>query len=682
MQQYGENIQEELMSSHYARHHLKTKEAVTYVPIDQATPETYKNLGFKCGLEIHQQLATREKLFCRCPAGVYHDFEDYNAEILRHMRPTLSELGEYDGTALMEFKTRKNIYYRIKNETACTYDIDDTPPFPLNREALRFSLEIAHMLKLNIVGEVHIIRKQYLDGSIPTGFQRTAIIGLEGEIDLPEKKIRIIQMSLEEDSCREVSDIGHDRVYATDRLGIPLIEMVTYPDMVTPFEAEEAGQYLRYLARSSCRVRTGIGAARQDVNVSVTGGTRIEIKGVAHTKWIPRLTHNEAFRQWALLQIRDKLSTKVPDPDRWEITHTKLKGNAYGLRRDPEGELIGVNLPGFEGILSYFTQPGQAFINEISGRLKVIPCLGQPNLLHSEAMEGDMGEDGRFIPKGIPEELLQELRKILNPGPEDAQILFLAPKEDVQTALETIGERCRMAFTGVPEETRKALPDGTTIFERVLPGPDRMYPDTDSAPIPLPEDLIIETGKNLPPTPAEQTAVLTDSKVPQDLHHFIQRRNLFPLLRELSEKFGFTIRYSAVLIGNIFKGVNRAYANFTIDKLLLICQMVKERVRTEEQHKSNESHELLKLLIPRAAKNSWGGSDQLSTDFPQLTIEEVSGEIEELIKAFTPNKKDPGAKIRWIMGKIAPKAAGRVPLSELMAYISSVVEKEEGHDHS
>jgi glutamyl-tRNA(Gln) amidotransferase subunit E len=614
------------MSSHYARHHLKTKEAVTYVPIYQATPETYKKLGFKCGLEIHQQLATKEKLFCRCPVGIYHDFEDYNAEILRHMRPTLSELGEYDGTALMEFKTRKNIYYRIKNETACTYDIDDTPPFPLNREALRFSLEIAHMLKLNIVGEVHIIRKQYLDGSIPTGFQRTAIIGLEGEIDLPEKKIRIIQMSLEEDSCREVSDIGHDRVYSTDRLGTPLIEMVTYPDMLTPFEAKEAGQYLRYLTRSSCRVRTGIGAARQDVNVSVTGGTRIEIKGVAHTKWIPRLTHNEAFRQWALLQIRDTLSTRIPDPDRWKITHTKIEGNAHGLRRDTEGELIGVNLPGFEGILSYFTQPGRAFINEISGRLKVIPCLGQPNLLHSEAMEGDMGEDGGFIPKGIPDELLKELRKILNPGPEDAQIVFFTPREDMQTALETIGERCRMAFTGVPEETRKALPDGTTIFERVL-----------------------------------------------------QRKNLFPLLQELSEKFGFTIRSGAILIGNIFKGVNRAYANFTIDKLLLLCQMVKDPVHTEGQDKSND---LLKLLIPRAAKNSWNRSDQLGTDFPHLTIEEVSGEIEELIKAFTSNKKDPGAKIRWIMGKIAPKAAGRVPLAELMAYISSVVEKEEGHDHS
>ena len=100
------------------------------------------------------------------------------------MRPTLSELGEYDGTALMEFRTRKNIIYRIKNETACTYEVDDTPPFPLNMEALDISIEIALLSKMKVVGEVHITRKQYLDGSIPTGFQRTAIVGVEGEIEL------------------------------------------------------------------------------------------------------------------------------------------------------------------------------------------------------------------------------------------------------------------------------------------------------------------------------------------------------------------------------------------------------------------------------------------------------------------------------------------------------------------
>jgi len=135
-----------------------TKKNVEYVKRCDATETTYQKIGFKSGLEVHQQLKTDEKLFCRCKAGVFHDFDDYDAEIVRHMRPTLSELGEYDGTALMEFRTRKNITYRINNETA-----------------LEKAIKISLMMKQNVVGELHITRKQYLDGSIPTGFQRTAL---------------------------------------------------------------------------------------------------------------------------------------------------------------------------------------------------------------------------------------------------------------------------------------------------------------------------------------------------------------------------------------------------------------------------------------------------------------------------------------------------------------------------
>ncbi|MCK5774925.1 MAG: hypothetical protein KAH25_02055, partial [Bacteroidales bacterium] len=198
-----------------------TKKAIGYVKRKQAKQKDYDRIGFMSGLEVHQQLLTKEKLFCHCPAGKFNKHEDFDAEIIRHMRPTLSELGEYDGTALMEFRTRKNIVYRIKNETTCTYEIDDTPPFPINKEALEIGLEISLLSKFSIVGEVHIIRKQYLDGSIPAGFQRTAILGVNGEIPLKNKKVGLIQLSIEEDSCREISDIGHTRVYKTDRLGMP-----------------------------------------------------------------------------------------------------------------------------------------------------------------------------------------------------------------------------------------------------------------------------------------------------------------------------------------------------------------------------------------------------------------------------------------------------------------------------
>ncbi|OQX79726.1 MAG: hypothetical protein B6D64_04310, partial [Bacteroidetes bacterium 4484_276] len=169
------------------RNYEDTKKQIGYVSRKKAVQKDYDRIGFMSGLEVHQQLLTKKKLFCNCPAGAYNKSDDYDAELIRHMRPTLSELGEYDGTALMEFKTKKEIIYRIKNATTCTYEVDDTPPFPLNREALDIAIEISLLSKQNIVGEVHITRKQYLDGSIPTGFQRTAIIGVEGEIQLKHK---------------------------------------------------------------------------------------------------------------------------------------------------------------------------------------------------------------------------------------------------------------------------------------------------------------------------------------------------------------------------------------------------------------------------------------------------------------------------------------------------------------
>src|SRR3990170_1803261 len=203
-----------------------------FKPFDEMTESDYAAVGFKSGLEIHQQLLTSKKLFCRCPAGHYSDA--YDAEILRHMRPTLSELGEYDGTALMEFKTKKEIIYQINHRTVCTYEMDDTPPFELNDEALDIALGIGMLYRCTMVDEIHIARKQYLDGSIPTGFQRTTIVGVNGTIPYKDRSIAIIQLGLEEDACREVSDVGHRRIYITDRLGMPLIETVTAPDMFTP----------------------------------------------------------------------------------------------------------------------------------------------------------------------------------------------------------------------------------------------------------------------------------------------------------------------------------------------------------------------------------------------------------------------------------------------------------------
>jgi len=449
-----------------------------YKSFEQMTPDDYAEVGFKAGLEVHQQLLTERKLFCRCPAGQLHN-EGYHSEILRHMRPTLSELGEYDGTALMEFKTKKNILYRIRYDNVCTYEMDDTPPFMIDEKALDIAFEIGLLYNASIVDELHIARKQYLDGSIPTGFQRTAITCVGGQIPYKDRQIKLIQMSIEEDSCRETSDIGHNRIYLTDRLGTPLIETVTHPEMKTPQEIADVNEIIRKLARSTGKVRTGMGAGRQDVNVSVEGGTRIEIKGVSHIKNIPRLAYNESMRQWNLLRLRENLISNGITTETFKAEYkdvsSALKRTSYApiFSAIERGWIVNcVILKGYKGAFNWETQTDTVFAKEVSDRVRVIACLTTlPNILHSDNARENL----------MPSEW-SKLKKIMQANENDTIVLVWGTPEDAITGAKEIIIRAKEATVGIPSETRQALIDGTNGFERILPGPERMYPDTDLPP--------------------------------------------------------------------------------------------------------------------------------------------------------------------------------------------------------
>lgn len=647
--------------------YLKTREKIGYVPRSKATQTDYDRIGFMSGLEVHQQLKTTEKLFCRCPAGIYQKPDQFDAEVIRHMRPTLSELGEYDGTALMEFKTRKEIIYRLKKETTCTYEVDDTPPFPLNREALQIAIEISLVSKLNIVGEVHITRKQYLDGSIPTGFQRTAIIGVEGEIPLKNKTVRLIQLSLEEDSCREVSDIGHTRIYRTDRLGMPLIETVTYPDMVNPDEVKEACNYIRFLNRSTGKVRTGIGAGREDVNVSCRGGSRVEIKGVAHTRWIPNLTHIEAFRQWALLALRDELLDRIKDPEKWKIHSVVLENGSFKTKYPPivmarheKWKVVAVNLPGFHGILSHFTQPGKMFANEISERLKVIACLEMPHFVHSEMFEPNL-ESAEW----------EKLTGILGSKPEDAVLVFWGPEADIATALETIEERCLMAFKGVPNETRKSFEDGTTIFERVLPGADRMYPDTDSAPIPLSNEFIDILGKSLPQEIMERYRQLKDWNVPEDTYTYIFKKNLYPLVERIVNELGISGAFTGKLFGHKLKWIEGHYKPVATFDYKVVYAML----RYIKQNDLDLSIAPAMLAIVYQYPKMDFESILTSLHFKRTDKDKLLSQVPYLKNKFAEirHTDTPGIEKHWIMGQISKLAVGNTNLTVLAKDVEAMI---------
>ena len=634
-----------------------TKQQAGYVERKKATQEDYDRIGFMSGLEVHQQIKTKEKLFCHCPAGNFNKFEDYDAELIRHMRPTLSELGEYDGTALMEFKTKKEIVYRIKNGTACTYDVDDTPPFPINREALHNAIVIALRSNLNIVGEVHITRKQYLDGSIPTGFQRTAIVGVEGLLKLPKKDIRLIQLSIEEDACREISDIGHRRIYQTDRLGVPLIETVTYPDCKNPDELRETCEYIRFLGRSTGLVRTGMGAGRQDVNVSCTGGTRIEIKGVQHAKWIPELSHNEAFRQWSLVQLAEKLNKKLKKED-WKVEVANVRLEGIKTRTDffdfsipnPPIAMRVVKLPGFRGVLSHFTQPGKMFADEIAERLKVIACLEHPNMLHSE----------RLVPV-LEASTWHRLGKKVHATDEDALILIWGPENDMPTAIETIEERCLMAFDGVPKETRKAVSNGITIFERVLPGADRMYPDTDSAPIPLDPAFIKALKAELPTEIIDRYYKLKEWNVPEDCFRYIFAKNWYPAIAEVVEKLGVDGRTVGRFVGMRLKHLlgKNPQSKFNDETLFKLFAFLKEQGLDYRL-----AWNMAPALVDDASMEMQQVLDKIG--FKRFAKDDLLTKLDNLCAGFVAKKKSCSDLDRqnWIMGQM-PEAMGNIEMKEL-----------------
>ena len=643
--------------------------AIGYVERKKATLKDYKRIGFKSGLEVHQQLKTKSKLFCRCPAGIFHDDDDFNAEVIRHMRPTLSELGEYDGTALMEFKTRKEIIYRLNNENACTYEVDDTPPFPIDKEALESALEISLLSKLNIVGEVHITRKQYLDGSIPTGFQRTAILGVEGEIQLKKKKVRLIQLSIEEDSCREISDVGHRRVYKTDRLGMPLIETVTYPEMETPDELVEAAEYIRFLNRSTGKVRTGSGAGREDVNVSCAGGSRVEIKGVSYNKNIPILSHNEAFRQYALLNIKKLIKKKKLQKANMIISHAEIDFSHTDLMSKVIKDVLdlgytvkAINIPGFKGILSHFLQPGRTFSDEIVNRLKVIACIEKPNMTHSEELEPVLSDSE-----------IQKIAKLLEAEEGDAQIIVWGPKEDIPTALETIEERILMAFDGVPEETRKSLADGTTIFERVLPGSDRMYPDTDSAPIPLTTDYIESLRKDLPIDISVRYKQMEKWEIPEDTHKYLLSKNMIILIERINKDFGFKPKFLGCFIGHTFKNIEGKkphHKKFTYNKIFGLFKFIKE---------NNLEPDIAKYMIQDIYDHPEMDLNSVLTgiSFKKRNKNEIMAPIDFLNEKFKEIRTTDfeSADINWLMGQVHKQARGNIALSSLRKEIEIKIRK-------
>src|ERR1035437_9625522 len=613
----------------------------------EMTPKDYQKVGFKSGLEIHQQLLTEKKLFCRCPAGHYS--KDFDAEILRHMRPTLSEMGVYDGTALMEFKTKKDIIYRINRNTVCTYEMDDTPPFLMNEDALDIALGIGMLFNCNIVDELHIARKQYLDGSIPTGFQRTAIYALDGWIPYQDKKVKIVQMSIEEDSCREVSDIGHERFYKTDRLGMPLIETVTEPAMKTPFEVAEVAWICTNTVRSTHKVRRGIGSAREDVNVSVTGGTRIEIKGVSKISLIPLLTYNEAMRQWNLLRLKEELKNRgiteeTFKAESFDITKIVRKPSYAPLKNAVEKgyRIKSVVLKGFAGLLRWQTQTDTYFSKEISDRVRVIACLTSiPNIIHSDS-KGD----------NIPSADWTAVRKISNASDNDSVVIVWGTEEDSTTAVKEIIIRAKEATLGMPSETRQALSDGTNGFERILPGADRMYPDTDLPPMRIDQQRLNKIKSWIPEQFWIRQLWYKELRIPVDLISELCISKYASLFKQAVKEWNLNPTAASVFLTQYPKRMKKKGLNIGILNEDIFSRVIKSF------SKGSIPRDAVLTLLEKIIKRGQFSDDIIFAPANKEEINEVMTKSNEEIKSLSLN--DELNKEALLMGSIMTILKGKV----------------------
>lgn len=644
----------------------------------------YAEVGLIAGLEVHQQLLTAHKMFCRCPARRYTTAHD--GEVLRHMRPTLSELGEYDGTALMEFKTKKNIIYLLNESNVCTYEMDDTPPFLVNQEAVDIAIEQCLMLGCDIVDEVHIARKQYLDGSIPTGFQRTAIVGVNGRLPFRGRTLSITQVSVEEDSCREVSDEGHLIVWRTDRLGMPLIETVTGPDLRTPDEVAEAILLVGRVCRSTGHVRVGIGASRQDVNVSVRGGHRVEIKGVPKAGWAPGLVHGEAWRQFNLLRLREELHRRgFAEPGSIVVSHADVTdlfaaSDQQFVRREGWERFVaeGKRRPGFElgsgpfrvwaarlhrlaGTLSWPTQPDHIFASELAGRVRVIAGLDQrPILLHSEKWPDHRGS-------------LAELRKVrqrLGCEADDAVVVVWGPEDDVNTAVNEVRLRYEDAVNGVPAETRQPFPDGSTDFERILPGPDRMYPDTDSPPTRVTRDRVDRLQAGLAEPPWVREARYAAAGVPAAVSHYLIRRGGANLVDRLVAETGADLRFTCFFVGEKLKHLRRR--SVAVDTISYEHWRELFRLFAADPVLAEAWARIVRLITasPRASVASLLAKEGLGTAPPAW-----AERIEPLVGAVGAGgySTEPEARVRLAMGGLMAELRGRVPAREVRAAVEAAL---------
>jgi len=447
----------------------------------------FEKIGLKVGLEIHQQLNTNKKLFCKCRPI---ESDEYTEKFSRRLRTAKSELGELDPAALFEKTKSKKISYYANSQSSCLVEKDEEPPHDLDYDAKKTSLLISCMLESKIFSEIHVMRKTVIDGSNTAGFQRTMLVSQGGNLNVNGKKIGVQAICLEEDAAKLLKDEQDQRNYSLDRLGIPLVEIALEPVIAKPTEVKEIALTLGRLLRVTGMVKRGIGSIRQDVNISVMNSGVVEVKGVQQLDQLEKIIDYEAKRQYGLILIAEKLkklSITISKEDVFDITEvfkdceSKIIQNALKLKIKIKAILV----RNFSGMFGFEPYPGIRLGKEIG---QLVRFFGVGGVFHSDELPN----------YGINDSDVDNVKKYLKLVDGDGFLIIAGEDSKLDYAIDSIINRIKDAAQGVPAETRGATQDGETIFLRPRPGASRMYPETDIPSISvLPEEIKL-AKENIP----------------------------------------------------------------------------------------------------------------------------------------------------------------------------------------
>lgn len=591
----------------------------------------------KIGIEIHQRLDTK-RLFCRCPS-VLAEGNEPAVTVDRRLHPVYSELGELDRASLAEFEKRKLFEYQAFWQSNCLVELDEEPPFPLNKEAVDIAVEIAMHLNARLVDEIHVMRKIVIDGSNTAGFQRTAIVGFNGYLETSEGRIDVPLIALEEESAGIVETKHEKIVYRLDRLGIPLVEISTSPDIKDGKHLREAAEKIGLILRTTGKVARGLGTIRQDVNISTERGARVEIKGAQELRLLPVYVENEVIRQEKLVEIIDELK----------------KRKAYGIKSKPvditdifsgtasplvkkELEMGGVvlvlRLPNHAGILGKEIQAGRRYGTELSDYAK---HAGVKGIIHS---------DENLSKYKFSDNEVSEARKRLSIGENDAFVIVVAPRKTAEAALAKVLERANIDH--VPEETRRANPDGTTSYLRPLPGRARMYPETDIPPVLVDEKLMGKVKEGMAESYESKRASL-GKMLNKEMANRVLRSKHLKLFEKLVEK-GADPMLAATTIENTLVSIRRE--GFELKDADAVLP------RLFSEYKKGR---FAKAAIPDILKEIAGGKEPESV-ISREDMKKISGK--ELEKIAKENDYD--------IKKIMAKYRTRIEPEELLEMIKKV----------